>query len=163
MGKICDLEQLLLIRAELKRQGKIVVFTNGCFDLLHGGHIHLFNMAKKQGDVLVVAVNDDASIREFKGVSRPIFALAERLEILEALEAIDYLAPFSQSTPQRLIEKLLPDVLVKGGDWAPNEVVGKPEVEADGGRVQIVPYLNGHSSTRILTKISSLFSQKKTR
>lgn len=156
MGKICDLECVLTIRADLKKQGKKVVFTNGCFDLLHGGHIHLFKIAKQQGDVLIVAVNDDTSIQKFKGPSRPIFALAERLEILAALEMIDYLVPFSQETPQILIEKLLPDVLVKGGDWAPDEIVGKPEVEAAGGMVKIVPYLTGRSSTQILEKIRNL-------
>ncbi len=153
MRKVVELERLREIREDLKRAGRKVVFTNGCFDLLHGGHVHLFKFAKSQGDVLIVAVNDDASIQRFKGPERPIFPLAERLEILSALDSIDYLIPFSEDTPIRLIETLLPDVLVKGGDWQPEEVVGKPEVEAAGGRVIIAPFLKGHSSSRIIRNI----------
>ena len=144
---------MLKIRRKLKKEGKKVVFTNGCFDLLHGGHVRLFEEAKKQGDVLVVALNDDASVRKTKGAARPIFPLAERWEILEAIEAIDFLTSFSETTPERIIAALLPDVLVKGGDWKPDEVVGKKEVKAAGGKVVIVPYLKGHSSSSISKKI----------
>jgi D-beta-D-heptose 7-phosphate kinase/D-beta-D-heptose 1-phosphate adenosyltransferase len=153
MEKVKALADLCRIREDLKMAGKRVVFTNGCFDLLHGGHVHLFRFARSQGDVLIVAVNDDASIRRFKGPQRPIFPLDERLEILGALMPIDYLIAFSEDTPLRLIEALEPDVLVKGGDWRPEEVVGKPEVEAAGGRVQIAPFLQGHSSSRIIQNI----------
>ncbi len=153
MHKVEELEPLCRIRAELKRAGKKIVFTNGCFDLLHGGHIHLFKFAKSLGDVLFVGINDDASIQRFKGPRRPIFPLVERLEILSALEYIDYLIPFSEDTPLRMIETLLPDVLVKGGDWKPEEVVGKPEVEAAGGRVVIAPFLKGHSSSQLIRNI----------
>ena len=153
MYKVEELEPLREIREDLKRAGKKVVFTNGCFDLLHGGHVHLFKFAKSLGDVLFVAVNDDASIQRFKGPQRPIFPMVERLEILSALESIDYLIPFSEDTPLRMIETLLPDVLVKGGDWKPEEVVGKPEVEAAGGRVVIAPFLKGHSSSQIIRNI----------
>jgi D-beta-D-heptose 7-phosphate kinase/D-beta-D-heptose 1-phosphate adenosyltransferase len=141
------------IRAGLRREGKSVVFTNGCFDLLHGGHIHLFRWAKSQGDVLIVALNTDASVRRLKGPARPIFPLAERFEVLEAIEDIDYLTSFGEDTPQKIIAALLPDVLVKGGDWGPGEIVGAEEVEAAGGRVLRVPYLKGHSSTNIIEKI----------
>jgi len=137
-----------------------VVFTNGCFDLLHSGHIHIFREAKKQGDVLVVAVNDDASVRKIKGPSRPIFPLEERLEILEALEEIDYLVSFSEETPQRIIASFLPDVLLKGGDWRLDEVVGRKEVEGAGGKVVIVPYLKGYSSSGIIQKIIRSSEQK---
>jgi len=151
--KIRELADLKKIRLELKRGGKKVVFTNGCFDLLHSGHIHIFREAKKQGDILIVAVNDDASLRKIKGPSRPIFPLDERLEILMALEEIDYLVSFSEETPQKIIASLLPDVLVKGGDWKRNEVVGRKEVEEAGGKVVIVPYLKGYSSSEIINRI----------
>jgi len=151
--KIQSLKKLKEIREELKHQEKKVVFTNGCFDLLHSGHIHLFREARKLGDVLVVAVNDDASVRKIKGSSRPIFPLQERLEILEAVEDIDYLTFFSQETPEQIIAFLLPDVLVKGGDWRPEEVVGKRDVEQSGGLVKVIPYLKGYSSSAIIKKI----------
>jgi len=151
--KIQPLRELKKIREELKRQRRKVVFTNGCFDLLHSGHIHLFREAKKLGDILLVAVNDDASVKKIKGASRPIFPLEERLEILEAVEDIDYLTFFSEETPRKIILSLLPDVLVKGGDWRPEEVVGKREVEQSGGVVVVIPYLKGYSSSVIIKKI----------
>ena len=121
--KIRSLRNLEDIRASLKKEGRKVVFTNGCFDLIHAGHVHLFKEAKSLGDVLIVAVNDDRSIRTIKGASRPIFPLAERLEILEAIAHIDYLIPFAEDTPRKVISTLLPDVLVKGEDWKKDEVV----------------------------------------
>ena len=151
--KIYKLKDLIKIREELRKKGKKVVFTNGCFDLLHKGHIHLFREAKKWGDVLIVAVNDDASIKKFKGSWRPIFPLEERLEILEAIEEIDYLVSFSEDTPQKIISLLIPDVLVKGGDWKLDEVVGREEVEGAGGRVVLVPYLEGYSTSALINKI----------
>lgn len=151
--KIQPLNKLIKIRKELKRQGKTVVFTNGCFDLLHRGHVHLFREAKKLGDFLLVAVNDDASVKKIKGASRPVFPLEERLEILEAVEDIDYLTSFSEETPQKIIASLLPDVLAKGGDWRPEEIVGKKEVEYSGGKVVVIPYLKGSSSSAIVEKI----------
>ena len=151
--KIRNLNDLVRIRKGLKREGRKVVLTNGCFDLLHNGHIHLFREAKKQGDVLVVAVNDDSSVKKIKGPFRPIFPLEERLEILAALEEIDYLVSFSEETPQKVIASLLPDVLVKGGDWRIEKVVGRKEVEEEGGEVVIIPYLKGYSSTEIIERI----------
>ncbi len=162
MGKkIQKLAYLVKIRRQLKRRGKKVVFTNGCFDLLHSGHIHLFREAKKRGDVFIVAVNDDASVKKIKEPSRPIFPLEERFEILEAIEEIDYLTSFSEETPQKIISLLLPDVLVKGGDWRPEDVVGKSEVEEAGGEVVIVPYLEGHSSSEIINRIIHSVESKK--
>ena len=152
-GKIKSLSELVPVRRKLRREGQTVVFTNGCFDLLHGGHIRLFREAKRRGDVLVVALNTDASVRKLKGPSRPIFPLKERLEVLAAVADIDYLTWFSEDTPRTIIAALLPDVLVKGGDWTPDDVVGKAEVEGAGGRVVIVPYLKGRSSTSIIDKI----------
>jgi len=153
--KFKKLADLVKIRNHLKHQDKKVVFTNGCFDLLHSGHIHLFREARKKGDVFIVAVNDDSSTRKIKGASRPIFPLKERIEILGAIEDIDYLASFSEETPQKIIARLLPDVLVKGGDWKPEEVVGKREVEDAGGVVEIIPYLEGRSSSDIVKRIVS--------
>ncbi len=159
--KFRNLDELIQIRQELRRQNRKVVFTNGCFDLLHSGHIHIFKEAKKLGDVFIVAVNEDESVRKIKGESRPIFPLEERLEVLEAIENIDYLLSFAEETPQRVIAALLPDVLVKGGDWAPEEVVGKREVEEAGGKVVIIPYLEGRSSSEILDRISQSAENKK--
>lgn len=151
--KIHSQDDLLKIREELRKQGKKVVLTNGCFDLLHSGHIHIFREAKKYGDILVVAVNDDFSVKKIKGASRPIFPLEERLEILEAIEDIDYLTFFSEETPQKIIAVLVPDVLVKGGDWKPGEIVGREEVEGAGGDVRVIPYLEGCSTSEIIERI----------
>jgi D-beta-D-heptose 7-phosphate kinase/D-beta-D-heptose 1-phosphate adenosyltransferase len=153
MNKIKSVRELVPVLRRLRREGQTVVFTNGCFDLLHGGHIRLFREAKRRGDVLVVALNTDASVRKLKGPSRPVFPLKERLEVLAAVADIDYLTWFSEETPRRTIAALLPDVLVKGGDWTPDGVVGKAEVEGAGGRVVIVPYLKGRSSTSIIDRI----------
>jgi len=157
-SKVKSLVALRKIRVRLYKQGKKVVFTNGCFDLIHGGHIRLFRKAKRSGDVLIVGLNTDASVRKIKGPSRPVFPLEERFEVLGAIEYIDYLTAFSEETPQKIIAALLPDVLVKGGDWPPDQVVGKKEVEAAGGRVVLVPYLKGHSSSSIIKKILRNFS-----
>ncbi|MFO7865414.1 MAG: D-glycero-beta-D-manno-heptose 1-phosphate adenylyltransferase [Candidatus Aminicenantes bacterium] len=157
--KVQSLDMLIRVRGNLQLKSRKIVFTNGCFDIIHRGHIHLFRRAKRLGDVLVAAVNDDESVRRLKGSGRPVFPLRERLEVLSALEDIDYLVPFSQDTPRCLIERIQPDILVKGGDWRPEEVVGKDEVEAAGGKVVIIPYLPGRSTTEIIQKIREI-SQK---
>jgi len=159
MNKIQPVERLVKIRARLRRQGRTVVFTNGCFDLIHGGHVHLFREAKAQGGVLIVALNSDASVRRLKGPTRPVFPLAERMEVLAAFADIDYVTWFGEDTPQKIIAALLPDVLVKGGDWGAGEIVGAAEVEGAGGRVYRVPYRRGHSSTNIIEKIRKNFSR----
>jgi D-beta-D-heptose 7-phosphate kinase/D-beta-D-heptose 1-phosphate adenosyltransferase len=150
LGSLCR------ARRDWRSRGLRVVFTNGCFDLLHGGHVHLLTYARQLGDILVVAVNEDDSIRRLKGAGRPIFPLDERIEILNALECVDALISFAEATPLRLIQEIAPDVLVKGGDWKPEEVVGRSEVEAAGGRVVIVPYRPGRSSSGIIERISEL-------
>jgi D-beta-D-heptose 7-phosphate kinase/D-beta-D-heptose 1-phosphate adenosyltransferase len=154
--KIFSLAELVKIRRRLKREGKTVVFTNGCFDLLHAGHIRLFREARKLGDVLIVALNRDVSVRKIKGPARPIFPLRERWEILEAIEDIDYLTSFGEETSQKIIATLLPDVLVKGGDWGPHQVVGRETVEAAGGKVVRVRQLKGQSTSAIVKKIVRL-------
>jgi D-glycero-beta-D-manno-heptose 1-phosphate adenylyltransferase len=159
LQKIIPLNRLIEIRTQLKKRSKTVVFTNGCFDILHGGHVHLFRWAKSQGDVLIVALNSDASVRRLaKGPGRPIFPLAERMEVLAALESVDYVTWFGEATPRKIIAALLPDILVKGGDWGEGEIVGRAEVEAAGGKVLRVPYLKGHSSTNIIETIVKNFS-----
>ena len=152
--KVYGLQELAAIRRRLKRRGKKVVFTNGCFDLLHAGHVRLFHEAKKLGDVLIVALNSDASVRRLKGPSRPIFPLRERFEILAAVADIDYLTSFGEATPQKIIAALRPDVLVKGGDWGSDEIVGRAEVEAAGGRVARVRYFEGHSTSSLIRRIA---------
>ena len=135
---------------ELKRQGKRVVFTNGCFDLLHPGHTRYLAEARKLGDALIVAVNSDRSVRALKGPGRPLQPQAERAEILAALAAVDYVTIFDDPTPQAVIARLLPDVLVKGGDWRPDEIVGRQEVEAAGGKVVSMPVVPGYSTSAIV-------------
>ena len=160
MNKILDLPSLLELRRNWKAEGKNVVFTNGCFDLLHRGHVFLFREAKKLGEKLIVAVNSDESIQRIKGPTRPIFPLEERLEVLEAVADIDGLLSFSEETPRRIISAILPDILVKGGDWKPDQVVGREEVEAAGGEVVIIPFLPDHSSSDIIERIIRLSRQK---
>ena len=136
-----------------KRAGKRVVFTNGCFDLLHPGHIQSLEEARSLGDVLIVGLNADASVRELKGVGRPVIPEHERAEILAAMECVDAVVIFNEATPREIIARLLPDVLVKGGDWGSDQIVGREEVEAAGGRVVSVPVVSGYSTTEILKKI----------
>ncbi len=155
-GKVYSVAELIPIRRDLKRRGKTVVFTNGCFDLLHAGHIRLFRQAHRLGDVLIVALNDDRSVRKIKGPARPVFPLDERWEILAAIEDVDCLTSFSEETPRKIIAALVPDVLVKGGDWGPDQVIGREEVEAAGGKVVIAPYLKGSSTSSIIEKIKRL-------
>lgn len=153
-GKVYGLKKLVAIRGRLKRQGKKVVFTNGCFDLLHAGHVRLFREARKLGDVLIVALNSDSSVRRLKGPARPVFPLKERFEILAAIADVDYLTSFGEATPKKTIAALRPDVLVKGGDWGPGEIVGRTEVEAAGGRVVRIRYFAGHSTSSIIRRIA---------
>ena len=129
------------------------MFTNGCFDLLHPGHIRGFEQARALGDVLIVAINSDSSVKFLKGDDRPIIPQDERAEILAALAAMDYVVIFDELTPREIITRVLPDVLVKGGDWGENEIVGREEVEAAGGRVVSIPLEPGYSTTAIIEKI----------
>lgn len=130
------------------------MFTNGCFDLLHPGHTRYLSAAKGLADVLIVAVNSDSSVRALKGDGRPIFPQDERAEILAALEAVDYVTLFEDLTPKAIIARMVPDVLVKGAGWGPNEIVGRAEVEAAGGRVVAMPAIEGFSTTAIVEAIN---------
>ncbi len=156
MGRIVTREELMALVSRAKRGSRRVVFTNGCFDLLHPGHIRTLEEARALGDVLVVGLNRDASVREAKGDSRPVVAEEERAELLAALEAVDFVVLFSEPTPRELVSQLLPDVLVKGADWGSTEIVGREEVERAGGRVVSVPLEPGYSTTGILQKIRDL-------
>jgi len=138
--------------AELRRRGKRIVFTNGCFDILHAGHARYLRTAASLGDVLVVGLNGDASVRRLKGAGRPIQKAADRAYLLASLSAVSYVAVFSEDTPDRLIRDVLPHVLVKGGDWKGKEIVGADVVRASGGRVQTIRFLPGRSTTAILAR-----------
>jgi rfaE bifunctional protein nucleotidyltransferase chain/domain len=150
---ILSLDEAILRFGPAKRNGRRIVFTNGCFDLLHPGHIRSLEQARELGDALIVGLNSDASVRQLKGEGRPLLPERERAEILAALESVDAVIIFDAPTPREVIARLLPDVLVKGGDWSGNQIVGREEVEAAGGRVVSVPVLPGFSTTDILRKI----------
>jgi rfaE bifunctional protein nucleotidyltransferase chain/domain len=151
--EILTLDEAILRFGPGKRNGRRVVFTNGCFDLLHTGHIGSLEQARSLGDVLIVGLNSDASVRQLKGAGRPVLPERERAEILAALECVDAVVIFDALTPREVIARLLPDVLVKGGDWASDQIVGREEVEAAGGRVVSIPVVAGYSTTEILRKI----------
>lgn len=150
---VLTLEEIILRFGREKRNGKRVVFTNGCFDLLHPGHIESLETARALGDALIVGINSDESVRTLKGPGRPVYPAEERAEILASLECVDAVLIFEEPTPQRVIAALLPDVLVKGGDWPGNQIVGREEVEAAGGKVVRVEVVEGYSTSEILRKI----------
>ncbi|HSF23726.1 MAG TPA: D-glycero-beta-D-manno-heptose 1-phosphate adenylyltransferase [Blastocatellia bacterium] len=140
----------------MRREGKRVVFTNGCFDLLHPGHVRYLAEARAMGDALIVGLNSDRSVRLLKGEGRPILDETERAEVLAALEAVDFVVVFDQDTPRELIAQLVPDLVVKGGDWPVDKIVGRDEVEAAGGKAISLPYVEGFSTSEILDRIKKL-------
>ena len=150
VSKILPLAQAIERMRELKRQGKRVVFTNGCFDLLHPGHTRYLAAARMLGDVLVVALNSDRSVAALKGPTRPVTPQAERAELMAALAAVDYVTIFDDLTPRAVIEGMLPQVLVKGGDWGADEIVGREEVETAGGQVVSIPVVEGFSTSALI-------------
>ncbi|HEY7546215.1 MAG TPA: D-glycero-beta-D-manno-heptose 1-phosphate adenylyltransferase [Blastocatellia bacterium] len=158
--KFLDLQSLISERHRLRVEGKTVVFTNGCFDLLHAGHARYLREARALGDALIVALNSDRSVRKLKGEGRPILSELERAELMAALEAVDYVTIFDEETPLRVIRALLPDVLVKGGDWTVDKIIGREEVEASGGRVLSLPYLEGASTSAIIERIIKSAARK---
>jgi D-glycero-beta-D-manno-heptose 1-phosphate adenylyltransferase len=154
IDKLKTREELAPLLKALQQQGKKIVFTNGCFDLMHIGHTRYLQAARALGDLLVVGVNSDASIRTLdKGADRPIVPDLQRSEIVAALACVDYVVLFAEADPKDLITLLQPDVLVKGGDWAPDRIVGRDVVEARGGRVQTIPLVPGVSTTTLIHKI----------
>ncbi|MBN1364718.1 MAG: D-glycero-beta-D-manno-heptose 1-phosphate adenylyltransferase [Syntrophaceae bacterium] len=161
MNKILDKKALLKKLNALRKKGKKIAFTNGCFDILHVGHIRYLREAKKNADVLVLALNSDSSVRSIKGKKRPLMTEKERAEILAALEFIDFVTIFPESTPLKLINFLKPDVLIKGGDWPKDKVVGREDVVKWGGKVVIIPEVEGKSTTNIVEKIKKLYCEDK--
>ncbi len=151
---LVDDDALLALVKEARGRNERIVMTNGCFDVLHAGHVAYLEEAKSLGDRLVVAVNDDASVTRLKGESRPINALEDRLLVLAGLAAVDWVVPFPEDTPARLIGKVLPDVLVKGGDYKPDEIVGARDVLDNGGEVRVLAFRDGHSSSRIIDRLN---------
>ena len=159
MEKVLALEDLPAKVREIKRQGLKLVFTNGCFDLLHPGHLAYLQKARSLGDVLIVGVNSDRSVKKIKGDLRPIFDQEERCEMLSGLESVSFVTVFDASTPRDLINLILPDVLVKGGDWQLEQIVGREEVEASGGRVVSLPFEEGYSSSAIIRRILNRYRE----
>ena len=158
--KIKKRNELLRIVKNLKAKGKRIVFTNGCFDLLHLGHVRYLEGAKSLGDILVVAVNSDSSVRKLKGPKRPILSEAERTEILSGLGCVDYVTIFNEPDPLKLIISLMPDLLVKGGDWAKEQIVGREVMENSGGELFIIPFVKGASTTNVIDIILKRFQGK---
>jgi D-glycero-beta-D-manno-heptose 1-phosphate adenylyltransferase len=152
LGSIYTREQLLVIRQQWKREGLRVVFTNGCYDILHPGHIRLLESARSLGDILILALNTDASVQRLKGPTRPLIAENERAELAAALQAVDAVTFFDEDTPRELIALVLPDILIKGADWA-HFIAGREEVEAAGGQVLALPLEPGYSTTGILEEV----------
>ena len=151
--KVKKRQALKTIAARAKNEGKKIVFANGCFDLLHVGHVQLLREAKNLGDILIVALNSDRSVRQIKGPDRPILPEKERAELIAALEMVDYVTLFDEPDPLNVIRELRPDVLAKGGDWAEDKIVGREFVESYGGRVAVIPFLKGHSTTEIIERM----------
>lgn len=151
--------ELARVARRMERRGRRLVFTNGCFDLLHAGHVHLLKRARRLGDALVVAVNSDRSLRRLKGKGRPLVKETERIEVLAALEMVDYVVVFSGATPAALIRGVRPHVLVKGGDWKKSQIVGRETVEANGGVVRVIPLRKGLSSSGLIQRIVSRFGR----
>ena len=158
--KIKKREELLGIIKDLKAKGKRIVFTNGCFDLLHVGHIRYLEKAKTLGDILIVGVNSDASVQKLKGPKRPILPVEERTEILSGLGGVDYVTTFDELDPLALITSLQPNVLVKGGDWTKEQTIGKEVVERSGGEVVIIPFVKGASTSNLIETILERYEKR---
>jgi len=154
--KLQTIDSLLTKRAQMRLEGKRVVFTNGCFDLLHPGHVRYLAEARALGDALIVGLNSDRSVRALKGEGRPILDANERAEVIGALESVDCIVVFDEDTPRELIARLLPDVLVKGGDWAVDQIIGRKEVEAAGGRVVSLSFVEGSSTSDLIERIRTI-------
>jgi len=157
MNKVLSREALRKELDRLREEGKRIAFTNGCFDILHVGHVRYLREAKKTADILVLALNSDSSVRAIKGEKRPLIPQGERAEILAGLASIDYITIFDESTPLELIKYLKPDILIKGGDWTEESIVGRCEVRSWGGRVVVVPEVEGASTTNIVEKVLKVY------
>lgn len=158
MGKIFSREDLKAKIDAERKAGRKIIFTNGCFDIIHAGHTHYLAKARELGDILIVALNSDASVRRIKGEKRPLVPEDERADVIAALGCVDFVVIFEEPDPQALIDLLRPDVLVKGGDWREEDVVGRGSVASWGGKVVIIPHRKGLSTTNIVEKIMSVYS-----
>ena len=156
LPNVMSISEAVAFVEHLRHSGKEVVFTNGVFDLLHPGHVRYLEAARLEGDALIVAINSDQSVRAIKGPSRPINTANERAEVLAALTCVDVVVVFDEDDPQQIINRLQPDVLVKGADWAPDTIIGRETVKARGGRVVRVPVAEGYSTSAIIEKIRGL-------
>jgi rfaE bifunctional protein nucleotidyltransferase chain/domain len=153
MGRVVQLKGLIRIRNKAKRERKKVVFTNGCFDLLHRGHAEYLKKAKSLGDILVVGVNSDPSVRKIKGKGRPITSERERSYLLASLASVDFVIIFQEQTPEKLISSIQPDILVKGGDYKKDEILGRKTVLGSGGKVLTIPFVKGYSTKKLIQRI----------
>jgi rfaE bifunctional protein nucleotidyltransferase chain/domain len=153
--KIKSLDELTPIVQQAKQHGCATVFTNGCFDILHSGHVKLLELCRQEGGALIVGLNSDASVRKLKGPDRPIVPQEQRAQVVAALEAVDYVVIFDEPDPLQVITRLVPDVLIKGGDWTPDTIIGRDIVEAAGGRVFAIPLMDGVSTTGIANKMKA--------
>jgi D-glycero-beta-D-manno-heptose 1-phosphate adenylyltransferase len=160
MEAIKTRSEIIEIRNKLKKQKRKVVFTNGCFDLIHSGHIDYLTKAKKLGDVLIVGINSDSSVRRIKGEKRPVIHENERCIVLSNLKPVDFVTLFDEDTPEELIKELKPDVLVKGSDWKINEIVGRDVVEKSGGSVKTIDFVSDQSTSKIIDSILKLYTGK---
>lgn len=151
-------EEIIAVRERLKNEKKKVVFTNGCFDILHAGHVDYLTKARACGDALIVGLNSDSSVRRIKGEKRPIINEEERAFLLSSLSVVDYVALFDEDTPFEIISDLIPDVLIKGADWAIDKIVGRDIVEANGGTVQTIEFVNAQSTSNIIKTILERYS-----
>lgn len=158
--KIHDLPSLLSQLVKWRKAGDRIIFTNGCFDILHAGHIRYLETASALGERLIIGVNDDDSVRRLKGETRPINVLASRMYLLASLSCVDAVVSFSEDTPLELILAINPDILVKGGDYKVEDIVGSTEVLRNGGRIEVIPFIEGFSTTRLENKILDLHRQK---
>ena len=143
---------------KLQQQGKKIVFTNGCFDILHAGHVDIFQQARELGDALVVAINSDSSIKKIKGEKRPVVPQEQRMQVVAALESVDFVVVFSEEDPLKVIKEIQPDILVKGGDWEVGTIIGREIVEKNGGKVCSIPLMKGISTTNIIEVVKKRFS-----
>ena len=154
-GKLKSLEEIKAIAVSARTNGKKVAFTNGCFDLLHRGHVHVLRAARACADLLIVGINSDQSVKYIKGPTRPLLPESDRCELLGAMEMVDFVILFNEPDPHNLISAIRPDVLVKGGDWNTEKIIGADMVEEAGGRVVVVPYIKGFSTTEIIERIKN--------
>ena len=158
--KIKVLPELIRIRKDLKKEGQKVVFTNGVFDILHRGHVEYLEKAKSLGDVLMLGLNTDASVKKIKGSNRPVMGQEDRAIVLAGLSSVDYICFFEEETPANLIRQLIPDILVKGGDYRIDDIVGRETVEANGGKVVTIDLVNGQSTTSLIEKMVKLAKKR---